>query len=150
MDHDNSLEHFGIPGMRWGRRKARKNDLKKAHASFQNDLAALKKSGKQNDLDSVNKVIQKFDADKKAIKAKYSADHIKKVELKKKRISAMSNEEIRTLANRLQLEKQYKDLQKQDVSKGRKFVEDILKDVLKETVKSSIKTAIAPKKVRKK
>lgn len=55
-----------------------------------------------------------------------SPDHSKAHSLKKKPLSEMSNEELKTLSTRLQLEKQYKDARKQDVSSGKKFVSDIL------------------------
>jgi hypothetical protein len=58
--------------------------------------------------------------------------------LKGKRISEMSNAELKALNERLQLEKQYKELTKLDVSPARKFVTDLLVDVGKQTAKSYI------------
>jgi hypothetical protein len=55
----------------------------------------------------------------------------------------MSNDELRDLTTRLQLERQYKDLRKQDVSTGRKFVQDLLLDVGKDIVKSSVKSSMS-------
>ena len=63
---------------------------------------------------------------------KVSADHTKAGGLKKKRLSELSNEELKTLTNRLQLEKQYKDLTKQDLSFGQKFVGDVLQNAGKQ------------------
>jgi hypothetical protein len=54
-----------------------------------------------------------------------SEDHKKKKELKKKKIHEMSNAELKELNNRLQLEKQYKDLN--STGKGKSFVSKILK-----------------------
>jgi hypothetical protein len=71
-----------------------------------------------------------------------SADHKRKMSLKKKKVSEMSNDELRDLTTRLQLERQYKDLRKQDVSTGRKFVQDLLLDVGKDIVKSSVKSSM--------
>lgn len=87
----NSLQHVGILGMKWGRRKARPSGPDKT-----------------------------------------SSDHKVGVSLKRKKLSEMSNEELRTLTNRLQLEKQYKDLTKTDISSGRKFVSEVLQSAGKQ------------------
>jgi len=71
--------------------------------------------------------------------SRISEDAARKNQLKKKRVSEMSNAELKALNERLQLERQYKDLSSKDISAGRKFVQDILKDVGKEIVKESVK-----------
>jgi|WetSurMetagenome_2_1015567.scaffolds.fasta_scaffold1001740_1 hypothetical protein len=78
-----NLMHFGIPGMKWGRRKAR-------------------------------------------VSTTPSSDHTTARGLQKKNLSELSNDELKTLTSRLQLEKQYKDLTKKEVSAGKKFVADVL------------------------
>lgn len=65
------LKHFGILGMKWGRRKSRSSG---------------------SDMDS--------------------EDHKTSRSIQKKKISEMSNEELKKLTSRLQLEKQLKDLEK--------------------------------------
>lgn len=60
-------------------------------------------------------------------------DAARKNQLKKKKLSQMSNEELKTLNTRLQLEKQYKELTKADTSAGKKFVNDILTNAAKQT-----------------
>lgn len=97
------LEHFGIPGMKWGRRKSRSS--------------VTPSSGK--------KVIREDTR---------SADHKRANEIKKKKVSEMSNEELKALNTRLQLEKQYKDLAKTDISPGKKFVTDLLINSGKQTI----------------
>lgn len=57
----------------------------------------------------------------------YSEDHIKKVTLKKKKLHEMTNAELKSLNERMQLEKQYKDLKKHDITKGKGYVNSILK-----------------------
>ena len=84
---DDFLEHFGIPGMHWGRRKS----------SGSNVVTGSK-------------------------------DHVRKHELKKKQLKDMTNEELRDFTTRLQLERQYKDLNRSDVSAGRKFLMDFVKN----------------------
>ena len=58
-----------------------------------------------------------------------SDDYLKAKELKKKKMSQLSNAELRELNNRMQLESQYKNLTRQNVSSGRKFVKDVMYEV---------------------
>jgi hypothetical protein len=55
-----------------------------------------------------------------------SDDHKVSRSIKAKKISEMSNEELKKLTTRLQLERQLKDLSAKDVSSGQKFVADVL------------------------
>lgn len=55
-----------------------------------------------------------------------SSDHIMSRELRKKGINELSNDEIRKITTRLQLEKQIKDLNDADQKKGREFLQAIL------------------------
>lgn len=82
-----------------------------------------------------------------------SEDHVRTQKLKKKKMSEMTNTELKDLTNRLQLEKQYKDLSKSQMSSGKKFVSDTLKEVGKDLLKNTIKTGVtgaikASKKVK--
>lgn len=71
-----------------------------------------------------------------------SPDHLKKTSLKKKKVSEMSNAELRTLTERMQLEKQYKDLSKGEISAGRKFATDILLNIGKEVATNAARSAV--------
>jgi hypothetical protein len=55
-----------------------------------------------------------------------SADHEKVIGIKKKKISEMSNDELKVVANRIILEKQYRDLNPEKVNKGKKYVSELL------------------------
>lgn len=79
---------------------------------------------------------------KKSPKEDDSEDHKKKKILKKRKIHQLSNAELKTLNDRLQLEKQFKELTKSDMSAGKKFVMDILKDLRREAVKDITKRAL--------
>lgn len=103
---DNFLQHFGILGMKWGRRK-RKTSLSKGKSKL------VKTSNNH-------------------------PDHDRKVALKKKKLRQMSNEEIKALNNRLQLEKTYRELTQAEVSKGRKFVSEILGNAAKQTASTYV------------
>ncbi len=109
------LSHFGVPGMRWGRRKG------------------------SSDSSS-------------------SSDHTTSRNLKSKKLNEMSNDEIQTLAKRMQLEKQYKEALKADIHPGKKFAREILAsagkqvaskmlaDVMTKAAKDLVRTAASKSK----
>lgn len=96
---DKVLAHYGILGMKWGKRKAK---------SVTNP----------------------------------SEDHKRAQSLKGKKISEMSNSELRDLTQRLQLERQYKDLKKSEISEGQKLVSGILKDIGRDMLKEAIRSGV--------
>jgi hypothetical protein len=51
-----------------------------------------------------------------------SSDHVVATKIKAKKLHEMSNDEIKTLSNRIQLERQYKDLNPSKVKRGAKAV----------------------------
>jgi hypothetical protein len=108
-----SLYHFGILGMKWGQRRAKAGRL-----------PAGKGKGK----------IEEKEPD--------SDDHLKKVKLKNKKLSTMTNAELKAFNERAQLEKQYKELTKNEVSAARRFIQDTLKDIGKEMVRNALKEAL--------
>jgi hypothetical protein len=58
-----------------------------------------------------------------------SADHLTVSGLKRKKVSEMSNEELKKVANRLELERRYKDLNPSAVRRGGKAVNNILSNL---------------------
>lgn len=93
------LKHYGILGMRWGRRKGGSTS---------------------------------------------SADHSTAKGLKKKRLSELSNDELKKLTTRMQLEKQYKDLKSASspTSAAKKFIANLLVESGKEEAKRYISKAL--------
>lgn len=67
-----------------------------------------------------------------------SQEHKTKEVLKKKKLSSMTNSELKTLNERLQLERSYKDLTKSERSAGQKFVMEILGSITKQMATSYI------------
>jgi hypothetical protein len=58
-------------------------------------------------------------------KKRYSEDHVKVQKIRKKKVSQMSNQELRDANNRLQLERQYGDLTKKK-SRGKQAVQTFI------------------------
>jgi 5-methylthioribose kinase len=94
------LEHVGVLGMKWGRRKGRKTTSKLSRSS---------------------------------------EDYTTKELLKRKNIKTLSNAEIKKITERMQLERQYKELTKRSMSPGKKFVLDLLQNTAKEVATSYVK-----------
>lgn len=120
---NNELEHNGIMGMKWGHKKA-------SGWSPTNATSAAKKQ--------VAKVASKVGV-KEAIKKvrtriPNSDDHVKTTAIKGKAIRTLSNAQLKTFNERVQLEQTYKQLTKNSVSPGRKMVQDMLANTAKQTV----------------
>ena len=62
-----------------------------------------------------------------------SEDYVRAKALKKKKLSQLSNSELKELNNRMQLEQNYRNLKKQRVSAGQKFVKDVAYETAKNT-----------------
>lgn len=99
---ENELYHYGVLGMKWGVRRARKSG---------SSTLSSKRPPK-------------------------SEDYVRAKALKKKKVSQLSNSELKELNNRMQLESQYKNLKKQNISMGQKFVTDVIYETAKNTVSS--------------
>ncbi|ALY08694.1 hypothetical protein FDH65_gp07 [Arthrobacter phage Circum] len=90
---NDDLAHYGVPGMKWGRRKASSSEYKSSR--------------------SVRRTPE-------------SADHKRSREIGKKKVSQMSNAELREITTRMQLEKQFKDLNAPTVKKGKSAIDKVL------------------------
>lgn len=114
---NNELYHYGVLGMRWGVRR------------YQNKDGTLTAAGKKHSSKNENDQVKK--------KTSSSSESDKKTS------SIMSDDELRKAVNRLQLEKQYRDLYKElnpkQVSLGKKFVDKVLAPALTETAKNITK-----------
>lgn len=72
-------------------------------------------------------------------KPKGSEDYRATKQLRKKKLQDLSNKELQTLNNRLQLEQQYKNLTKKKLSVGQKKVKEVLGKIGGKVVDAAIK-----------
>ena len=110
--HNNYLAHYGVKGMRWGVRKSRSSSTSKKKGSLINI--------------TVNRNI------------KTPSSKASKVSGKKKSAKEMTDDELRKVINRMNMEKQYKQLTAKELSPGRKFVQDVISNAAKETAKKYV------------
>lgn len=95
---DDELYHYGVLGMKWGVRKDRNNSPVSRK---------IKRKNRAHEID----------------------DEKRKAEIQKRRekIKKISDSDLQSRVRRLQLEKQYRDLKKDEVSTGKKILGEILK-----------------------
>lgn len=137
MANQNELQHHGIPGMKWGVRRYQNKDGsltaagKKKYFDQDGELtkaghkAATKKISKAYGLKSVKTQINKDGSltitGKKKVNT-MSDDAREAKALKKKKLSELSNAELRKLNDRKNLERNYKQLNPNAIAKGAKVV----------------------------
>lgn len=128
------LIHYGVLGMKWGVRKDRRRAARD-RKSIRKAASAISKSGSSNvsigDLGKHVKSIVKESANKRTIKKEIKksikqAKEEAKAERRKK-TKDLSDEELNKRIKRLEMEKQYRTLRKDQLSEGTKLVQNILK-----------------------
>ena len=113
------LVHSGIKGMKWGVRR------------YQNSDGSLTPEGRKRYGSGAEKrhifSKKKTVAKTKSTKAKSSSE---------KSYKEMSDDELRKAINRLQLEKQYRELTPKQTSAGRRFMKSVMNDVVAPAAKN--------------
>jgi hypothetical protein len=110
------LEHYGIKGMKWGRRKASSDDGSPSKSSVA--VTPIEKPKPSADASAVN-----------TYKSRVAAGGV----------DALSTKELQQLVNRQNLEQQYAKLNPAPISAGQKFMTETLPTVL--AVAGTAKTA---------
>ena len=115
---NNELYHFGVKGMKWGVRR------------YQNKDGSLTKSGRKK-MAKLDKEYSKLTGQKRNTES----SNTRSLLTKKKKLSEMTDDEIREQINRITLEKQYTNLLKnpdsiKKQSKGHDFIKKIGSEVV--------------------
>ena len=103
----NELYHHGIIGQRWGVRR------------YQNEDGTLTEKGKRR-KETANSLARNANVGTSA----------KMKEARRRDINELTNDELKAYNERLNLEKQYKDLTKGSIYTGRTFVDGLAKTVV--------------------
>jgi len=134
------LKHYGVLGMKWGIRRT-PAQLGRTMITTKRQLTADKvkldrlNSGKHTSVGFTKKrraAYDKRDKDilEKRIKSneqKLANKAAKKAAKKKPSVKEMSDDELRKVVNRLQMERQYSQLSESSVSKGKYYAQKVFK-----------------------
>lgn len=153
---DQELRHWGIRGMKWGVRRYQNKDGSLTPAGkkrYDKEMAKAKEEAKvlksrqrtQAKIDKLN-ALKKSNEDLKNELDGKTAKPQKAKKSSGKSVKEMSNEELKAVIDRLDLEKRYKDLNPEQTSKGKSFVNRIIDKVIapsaEEIGKQLVKSAI--------
>lgn len=105
--NNNELYHHGIKGMKWGVRRSR------AQLGYSSSPRKTKKQAQKVSSKQQRKVSSK--------------------QQRKEAIKKMSDAELRSRINRIQMERQYMQLTAAEMSPGKKFVKDVVMNAAKQT-----------------
>lgn len=144
------LEHHGILGMKWGRRKSRevsgtgmprkaKKAQRAAARAAKVQARRTQKARRRAEYNAQRAIDNRIKSQKSAKSLNTSRDHRRYQEFSRKKLSEMSTNEINEWVNRTNAIKNYKRLHAGLAEKGVRAVMNMGRDVTKDLIKSVIK-----------
>lgn len=132
--NDEYLMHHGVKGMKWGVRK-----------EYQPKGRKKGKTNAQRIYESVANRRAEKSAEKAALREVQTQRNAK---VKPRSVRDMSDDELRSAINRMQMERAYTQLTAKEVNKGKKFVSDVMYNSAKATA-TKITTEAMTKVIKK-
>lgn len=130
------LKHYGVLGMRWGVRRAGGTSTRvpvgRGARGAAKEVVGLIKDATKDDVirtKALGAKVMSF-AQRLKQKGEPAKDFTVSRQLQKKPVKKLSNEELKTVIQRLQLEQQYKNLSGAQVQKGNSILKGILSKVI--------------------
>lgn len=136
MDN-NSLQHYGVLGMRWGVRRYQSKDGSLTPAGkkrYQKEMDKLKKEERMlKNKQKTKAMIDKLDKKRQSVDELKGKDKKQSVP-KKKKIKDLSDDELRNLVNRLEMERKLESLIRAESSKNDSSSSKLAKTIINDMV----------------
>lgn len=129
LKNSDYLVHYGVLGMKWGHRKSRSSSSSRGSSkSRKSSTTKVSKKRRYSRSDDAKEVI----------------------ELRKKPVSALSNADLKKINQRMNLEREYRNLRKDEIDTGKKNFEQVLNyiDTANRVVSTTNKTVKNVKTVK--
>lgn len=147
QDADEIVEHFGVKGMKWGRRnsESKARDARQAKEDAANpEVTVTRATGKKITTRGGGNLPAHDDA---------VTARVVKQKIDNSGLNAVSNQELQSYVNRLNLEQNYARLSPNQTSKGEQFAkgagekgkrvaENVVTQVVSEVLKSALKSQV--------